>query len=242
MTEIMQRLQRNTIENGGDAPIGDFPYAFSIGFKSGHVVGHVCMAVLVKKDVLVTAKHCVRFHSPTELDLKYGKANLMDPNISVATGSQAYCHGQMDLGAVFLAKDAAAAPASVGPVSLKTQATAVGFGATGVNPLTNALIPSTKLLRARLTQVATAASCSASATVVCASAPKQGPCGTDSGGPLVDQQGKLVGVLTHANGCTDRQGSDLSARYVTAETALKWIDQLVGLSKEAREKDFSCKQ
>ncbi|RFU79935.1 trypsin-like serine protease [Trichoderma arundinaceum] len=207
------------IVGGTSAALGEFPYIVSLSNSNGHF----CGGVLVNSRTVVTAGHCSVDTSASSVKVRAGTLTwasggtqvgvsqiIVHPNYVVRSG------GIPDFDvAVWHLSSPIAASSTIGyakltasgndPASGSTVTTA-GWGTTNENSNT---LPA-RLLKVSV-PVVSRTTCNSDYSggvtnnMFCAGLTQGGKdsCSGDSGGPIVDASGTLIGVVSWGNGCAE---------------------------------------
>jgi secreted trypsin-like serine protease len=217
---------------GGEAALpGEFPY---------FVQGNGCGGSLVAADVVLTAAHCFEYFDSTVIVGNYMVNELTEGAEERAVISELIVHPDYVVEPVWthdfmLFKIEAVTSAELVPISLNSDAmnpqndqvlTTMGFGTTSFLGES-----SDELLKVNV-EAMPYNECSVlyddidEQSMICAGVDEGGKdsCSGDSGGPIVDANGVLVGVVSWGSGCAEANKPGVYAR-VSGD--LDWIRQTI---------------
>ncbi|XP_026755313.1 trypsin-1-like [Galleria mellonella] len=221
-TELNDDSSLGRIVNGYAVNITEVPYQASLRRKLAGSWSHICGAVIISNNAVLTAAHCTVFNelNPSALGVVVGTSHRIsggqtyDVSKVIVHENYSSITLENDISIVVLArrilfsKSVNSVPIAPSNITLPvdTEAIVSGFGTISYEGTSSTVLLAAKVKIVNQQSCARAYARIASVTtgMLCASAqdPPRDACQGDSGGPLV-ANGYLVGIVSWGEGCAD---------------------------------------
>jgi trypsin len=207
------------IYGGKDAEISDYPFVAAVNFDQNGA-GYFCGSSIISEDTLITAAHCLADADEGSVQIIAGstswRAGTRDPGAQNIFASKVTFHEGYDanilandVGIIYLGDNKLTLSNSVNTVSLAAAepavgdvVTAIGWGATSsAGGVSNQLHYADDLVivEDKETTDFFRDEDLPMEMIICSFQGKDGTCGGDSGGPIVDERGQLFGATSFGN-------------------------------------------